>query len=116
MEDKTMIKLLGHVKNWLKDMNEQEYTEALDDLLSHGCQSGMVSDLIYYKDTVKFYDDHQGEIDSMLSDLCDDLGCSPAELFGNKWDDSDPLARDTHNKNLLAWFGFEETARTLSDE
>jgi len=37
-------------------------------------------------------------------------------LFGDKWDKSDPFADDTNNQNLLAWFGFEETARRLADK
>jgi hypothetical protein len=35
-------------------------------------------------------------------------------LFGDKWDKTDPLARDSGNQNLLAWFGFEETARMIA--
>ena len=111
-----MKKLIEEVQDWIDEMNEDGYTGALDDLLEHGCQSGVVSGLIYYTDTVKFYDDHQVEIDNMLAATCDDLGCSPSGLFGKKWDNTDMLARDTHNKNLLAWFGFEETARTLSPD
>ena len=108
-----MKKLIDEVTDWLDQMDKEEYTSALDDLLEHGCQSGMVSELIYYSDTVKFYNKHQVEIDALLAELCNDLGDSPAEIFGNKWDTSDPLARGDLNKNLLAWFGFEETARTL---
>ena len=38
---------------------------------------------------------------------------SPKDLFGDKWDDGDPFARDVLNQNLLAWFGFEETMRNI---
>ncbi len=86
----------------------------LTDLMQGGCQSGMIGSLIYYTDTVKFYKRHAKEIDALLADLCQDSGLSPAELFGDKWDSSDPLARETLNQNLLAWFGFEETARNLA--
>jgi hypothetical protein len=86
------------------------------DLFYGGCQSGMVGHLIYYKDTIAFYRKHRREIESLLKDLMSDLGeKSPAALFGDKWDDDDPFARDTQNQNLLAWFGFEEAARRLCD-
>ena len=87
----------------------------LDDLFYGGCASGMVGSLVYYNDTIPFYKRHQEEIDALLGAMLDDCGCSPAQLFGDNWDDSDPLAHRTHNHNLLAWFGFEETARRLAD-
>lgn len=106
------------VKEWLEETGE-DYDDGpkgvYRDLAYGGCQSGMVGSLIYYHDTVKFYDEHQAEIDAMLAELCDDFGSTPGGLFGDKWDAADPLARDTYNKNLLAWFGFEETARYLME-
>ena len=36
-------------------------------------------------------------------------------LFGDKWETDDPMALATFNQNLLAWFGFEETARRMAD-
>lgn len=84
------------------------------DLFYGGCQSGMVSHLIYYKDTLAFYRKFRKDIERHVSLMLDELGePSPAGLFGDKWDKSDPFARDTQNRNLLAWFGFEEAAREL---
>jgi hypothetical protein len=80
-----------------------------------GCQSGAVSRLIYYTDTVRFYRKHQQEIDALLAQMQEDSGFyNPAELF-NDWDETDPLAREQSNQNLLAWFGFEETARKIAE-
>jgi len=77
----------------------------------------MVGELVYYHDTVRFYKTYRKEIDAMLTDTMQDLGAnSPADVFGDKWDSEDPLARDTLNQNLLAWFGFEKTARKLADK
>ena len=39
-----------------------------------------------------------------------------AELFGDKWNNDDPLALDAMNQNLLAWFGFETVASNLMDK
>ena len=83
------------------------------DVLHGGCQSGVVGELIYYTDTVRFYKRHAREIDAMLSDLCADCGTTPAGLFGDKWDASDPMARDVYNQNLLAWFGYESVCDQL---
>ncbi len=85
------------------------------DVLEHGCQSGIVSSLIYYDDTTNFYDNHKKDIDALLAELMEDTGIyNPSELFGDKWDREDPLALDVLNKNLLAWFGFEETLRQIA--
>lgn len=83
------------------------------DLGHGGCVSGVVGELIYYSDTVKFYNRHKEEINALLADLLDATGWSVRELFGDKWDDEDPLALEKYNQNLLAWFGFEETAFSL---
>ena len=38
----------------------------LDNILMHGCQSGMVNHLIYYTDTVAYFEEHESEIMEML--------------------------------------------------
>jgi hypothetical protein len=108
-----------HVRAWVNSRSAEYDSGAegvLKDLFYGGCQSGMVGHLIYYHDTVKFYKRHAREIDAMLQELMADTGLnSPQALFGDKWDADDPFARDHVNQNLLAWFGFEETARKLAD-
>lgn len=87
------------------------------DLLHHGCQSGIEGSLIYYSDTINFFETYQKEINDLLVTNLRDCGFkSPAELFGDKWEDEDPLAKETNNQNLLAWFGFEETVRGIAYE
>ena len=90
-------------------------TDIFMDVLEHGCQSGIVSSLIYYDDTTNFYDNHKAEINALLYDLMAETGIyNPSELFGDKWDREDPLVLDVLNKNLLAWFAFEETLRQIA--
>ena len=81
----------------------------MEDLQQYGCVSGMVSNLIYYDDTNKFYDEYREEINELLSETLNMTGLSINELFGKNFDSDDPLILDYSNKNLLAWFGFEET-------
>lgn len=86
----------------------------LKDLMYGGCQSGIVGSLVYYSDTIKFFTKHKDEINELLRDMLSDCGC-PVQQLLKDWDTDDPLAMDMPNQNLLAWFGFEETARRLAD-
>lgn len=106
------------VQRWANERGEDYEngaTGALADLFYGGCISGMVSGLIYYTDTVRFFATHRREISELLAEAVGDSGQQPAELFGDRWDSADPLAQETQNRNLLAWFGFEEAARRLAD-
>ena len=77
-------------------------------------KSGVVGELIYYSDTVRFYKQYRQEINALLYETMNGTGLyAPSELFGDKWDKEDPLAQDDFNQNLLAWFGFEETLRNI---
>lgn len=86
-----------------------------EQILYNGLQSGIISELIYYSDTLAWFKKYNAEISTLLRNTMADLGVdSPSDVFGKNWDKSDPFASDTHNQNLLAWFSFEETARNLS--
>ena len=108
--------LVKHVCNYV--INEwSEYddkTNIFKDVLYHGCQSGIVSELIYYSDTVAFYKRYRTQINELLSETMSGTGIyNLSELFGKHWDEEDPLATGVYNQNLLAWFGFEETLRNI---
>lgn len=93
-----------------------DYKSLLKDVLYSGLQSGIISDLVYYSDTLKWYNKHKAEIKMMLREAMMNYGTNnPADLFGRNWDQDDPFVEDTNNKNLLAWFSFEETAREIAD-
>ena len=94
--------------------NYDDKTDIFKDVLHYGCQSGTVGFLIYYSDTVAFYKRYREEINELLYELMGGTGIfAMRELFGDKWDDEDPLAQDVYNQNLLAWFGFEEALRNV---
>jgi hypothetical protein len=85
------------------------------DLEYGGCESGLVGKLIYYNDTTRFYRRHRADINALLTEAMQSSGLkSMTELFGDKWDIDDPLAQNDLNQNLLAWFGFEESARNVA--
>jgi hypothetical protein len=107
------------VQKWANEYG-QDYENgavgAFEDLAHGGCGSGIVSELIYYSDTVKFYKKHKSEITRLLSEAMDSVGVDgPDGFFGDEWDTEDPFINGTQNQNLLSWFGFEEAARILSD-
>ena len=84
-------------------------------VLNNGCANGAVKGLVYYSDTVKFYESYKFDINKLLCKVLNDCGLnSPAELFGDKWDETDLLAVWENNQNLLAWFGFEETITNIA--
>ena len=99
-----------------KDEQSNGYDTYLQDVTTQGCVSGMVGGLIHYSDTVKFFNYHKLEINAILTEMLDSTGCSISELFGEKWDNNDPLAMEQLNQNLLAWFAYEETARAILEE
>jgi hypothetical protein len=113
-----MKTIKSKVIDWLDDKVEDDYNEKsiLEELQQYGCVSGMVSDLIYYEDTLKFFNEHKEEINNMLAEMIQETGISGVELFNGKWDNDDPLCLEQNNQNLLAWFGFEETANKYYNE
>ena len=105
-----------HVARWIDRYSDHGYDkpeDLLKDLFYGGCSSGMVGHLIYYHDTLAFYRKNSKEIDTMYAEAIKEFG---KDFRLNPWDDDDPLARDTQNRNTLAWFGFEKTARKLADK
>ena len=59
-------------------------SDFIKNILNCGCESGIVDELIYYCDTLKFYKKFQYEIVNLLNDLLYGCGCNTPELFGNK--------------------------------
>jgi len=77
--------------------------EFFEDLLQYGCQSWIVSSLIYYKDTHEFYDKHYNEIEDIRCQLADD---------GIEVDF--PNCSDL--KNFYSWLSFEQRAYEIYNE
>lgn len=111
LERKVRLIINNHIINY---DNRQQFFE---DLQNGGCQSGIIGELIYHSDTLAFYNKYKQEINTLLYDTMKNIGSNnPVDVFGAKWDKDDPLALETTNQNLLAWFGFEETAFNIARE
>lgn len=117
-----MNALEREVKNICEEESEN-YDDGIrgfiKDLQEGGCSSGLVGSLIYYEDTVSFYNNFKNEIQELINDCVQEMG------YDNQFDfilslngakdiigDSSifKLQNNEQLKNLLAWFAFEETA------
>ena len=84
------------------DYSSESITDFFSDLLQHGCISGMISELIYYVDTHKFYDTHYAEIEELRQNYQGVTG--------------EPLTIKGDLKNFMAWWSFEYIAYNLANE
>ena len=115
-ESKLKKDVVAILKSKVKDYSN-DYKSLLKDILYNGLQSGIISELVYYSDTLKWYNKHKAEIKMLLSGAMRTYGTNnPADVFGRNWDQDDPFVEDTTNKNLLAWFSFEETASQIAND
>jgi len=94
---------------------EKEERFLITDVATHGCSGGTISELIYYEDTVKFYNDHEYEIWHELSNTADDLGETIPFMISNFRGCKNVDSAKTF-KNLLAWWICEHIASRISDE
>ena len=83
-------------------LDQEEPITWLKTLLSHGCASGNVTNLISYRETHEFFDHHYDEIEEIREEYDGILG--------------HPLQIDGDLKNWLAWFAYEKTAQQLADK
>src|SRR5699024_2554387 len=58
------------VIEWIESRIEEydNIEDIFNDLFTGGCESGIVTDLIYYKDTVNYFEKHEDEIKEMLDE------------------------------------------------
>jgi len=69
--------------------------ETMEEIVTHGCQSGVCSQHIYYGDTIKFFDTHEDEIMDYFTDNYD------ADFLVNLFKDADAVLHIY--KNNVTW-------------
>ena len=94
---------------------EKEGRFLITDVATHGCSGGTISDLIYYEDTVKFYNDHEDEIWDWLGKTAEDLGQTIPFMISNFRGCKNVSNAETF-KNLLARWICEKIAQRISNE
>ena len=82
--------------------NDNEILAAVEEIVTYGCQSGIVSVLITYSDTDKFFNNHADEIFELIEDT--------------KQEGIIDMNNFTLSKNNLAWFAFETIAQEIYQE
>ena len=67
IEGTVKYEVIEWVESRIKDYDNME--DIFNDLFTGGCESGIVTNLIYYDDTVKYFEKHEDEIVEMLEQL-----------------------------------------------
>jgi hypothetical protein len=92
----------------------------MEDVMQYGCVSGTVSDMIYYVDTLKFYDQFESYIKDMvidygMDDVLEKMGmiadCEADEDMEELYD----MEAD-YEKNNIAWMAYELIVSDLHNE
>ena len=107
MLENTMEGTLKHevveiILNEIEGIDDDEILSTVEEIVTYGCQSGIVSALITYNDTELFFDKHANEIFELVEDAKQE-GIMDMNNF-------------TLSKNNLAWFAFETIAQEIYNE
>ena len=86
----------------LESIDCDSLADFFNDVIQHGCSSGMISSLVYYSQTKEFFISHYDEIEELREEFEADYGC-PIKIKGDLM-------------NFLSWFAFEQTAYSMYEE
>ena len=107
MLENTMEGTLKHevieiILSEIEGIEDDEILSTVEEMVTYGCQSGIVSALITYSDAEKFFDNHANEIFELIEDMRQEgiINMNNFEL----------------SKNNLAWFAFETIAQEIYNE
>ena len=107
MLENTMKGTLKHevveiILSEIEGIKDDEILSTVEEMVTYGCQSGIVSALITYSDTEKFFNNHANEIFELIEDMRQEgiINMNNFEL----------------SKNNLAWFAFETIAQEIYQE
>ena len=107
MLENTMEGTLKHevveiILDEIEGIEDDEILSTVEEMVTYGCQSGIVSALITYSDTEKFFNNHANEIFELIEDMRQEgiINMNNFEL----------------SKNNLAWFAFETIAQEIYQE
>ena len=83
-------------------LSTEELKDRIKDIVQCGCISGIVPSLIYYSDTVRFFNCYRKEILTMLTDPDKNIYSEYTYLLNDK-------KYSVSQKNDLAWFAYDNT-------
>ena len=67
IEDTIKYEVIEWIESRIEDYDNIE--DIFNDLFTGGCESGIVTDLIYYEDTLNFYNKHKYEIEIFIDEI-----------------------------------------------
>ena len=67
IEDTIKYEVIEWIESRIEDYNNIE--DIFNDLFTGGCESGIVTNLIYYDDTLNFYNKHKYEIEIFIDEI-----------------------------------------------
>ena len=89
-------------------------SKRLEDI-SYGLSSGIVSSLIYYSDTSKFFEEYYDDIYDMLDDW-EESGLQFIDTLKNNHSETEVIMNTDSVKNDVVWAVYEYIASILDDE
>ena len=101
MKDNTMSELQIAIIDDMLDVAEdnEELKDYMEDVMNHGCQSGVVGSLTYYYQTDEFFKKHYEEIFELYNEVKEEMNLD-FEL----------------NANNLSWFTYETITCRIYNE
>lgn len=111
-------RVISEIEEDSEDYNGDTKTERvlarLSDI-SHGLSSGIVSSLVYYVDTSKFFDEYYDDIYDML-DEWEENGFQFLDTLKNNHSETEIIMNTDSVKNDVVWAVYEYIASNLDDE
>lgn len=108
LHDRVISEIVEDSEGYNGDTLKERIQGRLGDI-ANGLVNGTVGSLIYYTDTVKFFDDYYDDIWDVIQDLVDN-GLEPLEAIKEHCDETEILMCSDTVKNWVAWLVYEEIA------
>lgn len=89
----------------MEDMSGDEELSYLDDVVAHGCGSGIVGPVIYSHDNRKIFTDNLVDILELLDEYADEIGADPLSDYDY-----------TQLPDMAVWFGVELAASLMVND
>lgn len=100
----------------------EELKYYMEDILQYGCSGGLVSSLIYYSETTRFFNNYREEILNLFKEFIHDTESYHENCQGKYIKIYDTIIYEDQRKytmeekNNLSWFAYEETVRRIAQE
>lgn len=101
-----------------EDAADKDYDDPwhyVEQVVEHGCSSGMVPGLVYYNETSKFYEKHKEEIWEMLYEDSEAMGEGNILTMLSQMRWAENVTNEDTFENYLAWYAYETACQHLLD-